>query len=135
VHALTCRRRRIEPQAMNPPAAGPGRAHQPAPPVPINWAGPAGQFFFVAGTCVASVLAYGWYSPIGRGDRFMITLYLPLVFTFIWAAERRLARFDRQFNAFRLRWGHAGMHALLLAALLWRINELVTKPFFDPAVR
>jgi hypothetical protein len=135
VCGLTWRRPRDEPPASHPVTPGAGRAPQAPVANPIDWSTPVGRILFVAGTCVASVLAYGWYSPIGRGDRFMISLYLPLVFTFIWAAERRLDRHDRRFRAWRLRWGHAALHALLLAALLWRVSELVAKPYFDPAVR
>jgi hypothetical protein len=135
VWMLTWRRRNNEPDAADSPAFRPGRHPQAIPPAPIDWSGPTGRMLFVLGTCVASAVAYGWYSPIGRGDRFMISLYLPLVFTFIQAAERRLDRHDREFRALGLRWGYACWHALLLAALLWRVSELVTKPFFDPSVR
>jgi hypothetical protein len=90
---------------------------------------------FVIGLCTATTLAFGWYSPIGRGDRFMLVLYLPLVFTFIWAAERRLQRYDREHTALGVRWSYTGLQALLLVALLWRVVELIAKPYFDTGVR
>ena len=31
-------------------------------------------------------LLYGWYWPIGRGDRFMGSLWIPAVFLLVWAA-------------------------------------------------
>jgi hypothetical protein len=130
---VTSGRRREKPADGSASRMTRGPAATPA--IPIDWATPTGRILFVAGTCVASALAYGWYSPIGRGDRFMISLFFPMVFTFIWAAERRIGRYDPRFQARGLRWGYAGLHALLLVALLWRIHEVVTRPIFDPAVR
>jgi hypothetical protein len=43
------------------------------------------------GFCVAVVGAYaclyGWYWPIGRGDRFMGSLWIPIIFGLIWAGH------------------------------------------------
>ena len=41
----------------------------------------------LAGTVTLLTLLYGWYSPIGRGDRFMLSLWMPLVYCFIAGAE------------------------------------------------
>jgi len=43
------------------------------------------QGAFILATLLATIAAYGWYTPIGRGDRFMLSLYAPLVFSLIWA--------------------------------------------------
>lgn len=125
------RTKKVAPPLIAPWIKKPGVEMPPA----VDWATPTGQTAFVMGVVAASVLAYGWYTPIGRGDRFMLSLYLPLVFTFIWAAEKRLHRYDRQHRALALRWTYAGLHAVLLSALLWRISEIVSRPCFDPAVR
>ncbi|MFT4551063.1 MAG: hypothetical protein ACI9MB_005044, partial [Verrucomicrobiales bacterium] len=48
---------------------------------------------FIVGTTIFYALSYGWYLPIGKGDRFMLSLFPPLVFSLIWAAEGLENRF------------------------------------------
>lgn len=43
---------------------------------------------FVLGLAVLYTLLYGWYYPIGRGDRFMGSLWMPVVFFCVYAAHR-----------------------------------------------
>ena len=91
---------------------------------------------FGAGVIVASTLAYGWYSPIGRGDRFMLSLYLPLAYGLIAAAERRLSRYEATYahTQWPRRLYRFGQFALFVA-LAARVAQLVHAPFFDPDVR
>jgi hypothetical protein len=82
---------------------------------------------FTLGAFAVYSLSYGWYAPIARGsgDRFMLSLYLPLVFSFIWAAEsiiRRIRR--RQGNPWITR-GYLAAQWLLFAALSWRLIEVL----------
>jgi len=60
---------------------------------------------------------YGWYYPVGKGDRFMGSLWVPAVFLAVWAAFtlRRLGGSKRG-NAVYL-----GVHGLTLFSLLLQI--------------
>lgn len=90
----------------------------------------ASVVLFVAGSLVAYTLAYGWYTPIGRGDRFMLSLYAPLVLSLAWAGEslrRRLARGKAPRLVFTL---HHAAHLLLAAAIAWRLLEIWRLPLF-----
>jgi hypothetical protein len=80
---------------------------------------------FAAMLALVYLFLYGWYWPIGRGDRFMGSLWIPSVFVLVWLAcglRRRLAN----------RWGnlvYLATHALILVSLglqivgmLWRFS-------------
>src|SRR5258705_444736 len=41
---------------------------------------PRARVAMVVGTAAFYLLLYGWYYPIGRGDRFMGSLWIPAVF-------------------------------------------------------
>lgn len=85
-----------------------------------------------AGTVIGYSVLYGWYDPIGRGDRFMLSLYLPLVFCLVWAAEGLV---DLAVMRKGPRWGPLGYQSvlwLLNAAIAWRLGEILLKPVFDP---
>jgi hypothetical protein len=88
---------------------------------------------FTAGTVIGYSVLYGWYDPIGRGDRFMISLYLPLVFGLVWAAESlmdlALMRGARAWTTVV----YQGGFWLINAAILWRVVEVLRRPVFDPA--
>ena len=74
----------------------------------------------------ASFGAFGWYSAIAPGARFIMALYLPVLAALLLAAEgarRRLA----------LGWADAacgGTWALMLGVFVWHISVIVTHPFF-----
>lgn len=81
---------------------------------------------------VYSIL-YGWYWPIGRGDRFMGSLWIPCVFVLVWAAFELRRRSDNRLgNA-----AYLMTHGLILlslvmqtAGMLWRFSAgvyLVTR--------
>ncbi len=86
---------------------------------------------FLVSTFVIAALAYGWYSPIGKGDRFMLSLYLPLVISLIWACERLHQGLpkNRWAGQFASRCYLASM-AMLCAALVWRTIEILEHPEF-----
>ena len=89
---------------------------------------------FVVGSFAAYSLSYGWYAAIapGSGDRFMLSLYLPLVFSFIWGGETIVRRLRRRKSSPWVQWGYLTAQWLLFAALCWRLVEIVRYPhFFD----
>lgn len=96
---------------------------------------PSGWFaasLFVIGAFVGYSLAYGWYDPIGRGDRFMLSLYLPLVFSLIQGGEH-LMNFAAARGA--PRWTGVVYQTVLWglnAVVLWRLVEILRLPVFDP---
>ena len=84
--------------------------------------------------CVAGYsLLYGWYGNIGRGERFMLSLFFPVVFCLVWASEH-LMTLARMRQASRwTTWVYEGCLWLLNAAILWRVVEILRMPVFDPA--
>lgn len=93
-------------------------------------AGAAG--LFVVGTVLGYGLLYGWYDPIGRGDRFMLSLFLPVVFSLVWASENVM---DLALMRRAPRWSehvYQGAFWVLNAAVLWRLVEILRNPVFDP---
>lgn len=90
----------------------------------------AAMVLFVLGSIAAFSLAYGWYTPIGRGDRFMLSLYAPIALSIVWASEAFVKRARRRQPS---RWifnGYQIAHWLLFAAVSWRIIEILRFPYF-----
>jgi hypothetical protein len=88
------------------------------------------QTLFVLGAFMGYSLAYGWYTPIGRGDRFMLSLYAPLVLSLVWACEGLHRRAHRRQAG---RWFFITYHSaqwLVVAAVAWRLIEILRFPFF-----
>lgn len=87
---------------------------------------------FVLGSFTVYSLAYGFYAPIARGsgDRFMLSLYLPLVFSLIWAAESIVRRISRRKGSPWITRGYLLAQWLLLAAVTWRVVEILRLPKF-----
>jgi hypothetical protein len=90
---------------------------------------------FVYATLLLAVysLLYGWYWPIGRGDRFMGSLWLPSIFFLVWAAARLRQRAHSTFSDSAYLVTHSVILLSLLwqaAGMLWRFSEgiyLVTR--------
>jgi hypothetical protein len=88
------------------------------------------NILFVLCVTAGYSLAYGWYTPIGRGDRFMLSLYAPLVLCLVWAGESLVRRARRrQASVWFFRAWHAAQW-LLVAAIAWRLIEIWRFPFF-----
>jgi hypothetical protein len=60
---------------------------------------------------------YGWYFPIGRGDRFMGGLWIPLVFLLFWWAYALRRMGDRKGGDA----AYLGIHAVIFLSLLLQI--------------
>ncbi len=94
---------------------------------------PAGGWFCALFTVVAVAgytVAYGWYDPIGRGDRFMLSLYLPIVFSCVWGGEALVsAAVSRRCG----RWLPVVWGVLVWAlngVVIWRLTEVLRNPVF-----
>ncbi len=90
----------------------------------------ASVFLFVLASFCAYTLAYGWYTPIGRGDRFMLSLYAPLVLSLLWASEAMLKRARRRKAPKGLFIAYHSAQWLLFAALSWRVIQIWQYPVF-----
>lgn len=77
------------------------------------------------GTFVIYLLLYGWYYPIGKGDRFMGSLWIPSVCFVLWLASKLSTKSDT--TGIRLYFGvqSAVFLSLLLqsASLLWLLTH------------
>ncbi|MFQ3578143.1 MAG: hypothetical protein SNJ52_03920, partial [Verrucomicrobiia bacterium] len=85
---------------------------------------------FVVGTFAIYTLAYGWYEPIGRGDRFMMLLYAPLVLAGLAGLEALRRRLNGSLADGLVLLVNAGIFALLA----WNIMRLIEDPSFTPGV-
>ncbi len=94
-----------------------------------SWSG-LWMLMFAAGAFVLYAMAYGFYTPIGKGDRFMLSLYLPLVLTFIWLAERLRRRASKIGGSRYAGVLYALLHLGLTMVVLLRVVELVETPLF-----
>ncbi len=90
----------------------------------------ASVVLFVVGALCAYTLAYGWYTPIGRGDRFMLSLYAPLVLSLLWASESILRRARRRKAPRPLFIAYYSAQWLLFGCLAWRLIEIWQHPIF-----
>ena len=94
-----------------------------------SWSG-GWMLLFAAGAFAIYALSYGFYTPIGKGDRFMLSLYLPLAVTFVWIAER-LRRQTRRVRNDRLAGKvYRGMHFALTLVVVLRVVDLLRTPLF-----
>jgi Tfp pilus assembly protein PilF len=95
---------------------------------PVDWL--VGAFCIT--TLAGYILAYRWYRPVGYGERFILSLYLPVVCAFFWVAERA---FGEQRKAYpgrsRVSVTH-GMAVVLLVLVavhsIVRLPRAVTEP-------
>jgi len=85
---------------------------------------------FVFGSFLTYAAAYAWYVPIGKGDRFMLSLYAPLAFSLISASEHITLRVRRTGGPPGVIRVHLLLQCLLTAALAHRIYELARSPYF-----
>lgn len=62
------------------------------------------RLLFFVGMFISYLLVYAWFAVIAHGDRFLLSLYLPSVFTVLWvfsAAERAKAGLDMEGHRLR----------------------------------
>ncbi|MEM9480033.1 MAG: hypothetical protein AAGA58_10310 [Verrucomicrobiota bacterium] len=94
---------------------------------PIAW---FTKSLFVVGTFASYTLAYSWYAIIGKGDRFLLSLYAPLVLSLIWAADA-LARWFRDQPRLKLLYpAYAAAMIALLVVVGLRLIQLTSFPEF-----
>lgn len=85
---------------------------------------------FSLATFAIATAAYGFYTPIGKGDRFMLSMYAPLVLTFVWITERFRRQMRHTTKAAITRKVYIGMQSVLLLAISLRLIELLRTPLF-----
>ena len=88
------------------------------------------MLLFAVGAFVLYAMAYGFYAPIGKGDRFMLSLYLPLAVTFVWVAERLRRQAMRVRHTRWAGWLYTAMHVVLTIVVLTRVVDLLRTPLF-----
>lgn len=104
------------------------RLSDPATTSPATpWPDALCRTLFVVGAVVGFTCLYAWYVPVGRGDRFMLSLWLPLVFSLTAWAESAI----RPLGWGPGRWMYTAMQAVLLGFLLWRVGEILRAPIFE----
>lgn len=81
---------------------------------------------FILAVFVLYTLAYGFYAPVGKGDRFMLLLYAPVLLCTYWACETLVTRIKNK--KISLLWNT--IVALLLVGVGWRMIEIVSFPIF-----
>ncbi len=91
------------------------------------WRPEAAQTLFAAGGAALYTLAYGWYEPIGRGDRFMMTLYIPLL---LWGLHG-LAQAGKRFGRSWVRVLILLTLGAVLGAATARMIPVIQRPVFD----
>ena len=81
--------------------------------------------------CALYVLAMGWYLPTGPGHRFILTLYIPLLWMIAQGGDQlRVAANSRSANALFF-----ATHAFLAALVVWRLSVLLLAGQFDKVLQ
>lgn len=87
-----------------------------------------GLILLGVGSFIAFTLAYGLYEVIGKGDRFMLSLWVPVVAALIFA-ERRLVK-GLSGQGIWASLGSGLVHLCLIWALCARLGEITRFPYF-----
>ncbi|NNE93532.1 MAG: hypothetical protein HKN23_17940 [Verrucomicrobiales bacterium] len=93
------------------------------------------MLLFSVGVFTVSSLAFGFFEPIGKGDRFMLGLYSPMIVTFIWIVERFRRQLQRTRMASIVNLVFAICMAIPLAVIAFRVVQLLDTPLFWAAKR
>jgi hypothetical protein len=72
---------------------------------------------FASALGIIYLLLYGWYWPIGRGDRFMGSLWIPVVFGLTWLAFQLRRRAESRFADIV----YLTVHGVILISLAWQV--------------
>ncbi len=75
-------------------------------------------------------MLHGWYTQVGDGDRFMLALWAPLVFSVVGAGESIMARLEARKVAAIVPWTYRTAQCLIIAWMAWRLLELWKLPNF-----
>ena len=97
----------------------------PVGPQSARW-----MLLFAFATFGISSLAFGFYEPIGKGDRFMLGLFTPMLLTFIWVAERFRRQLQRTPMAKTVNYVYFGMMCIPLLVIGFRVIQLLDTPLF-----
>ncbi len=81
---------------------------------------------FVVGGFLLFMAAFGWYAPIGKGDRFLLLPWMPLTIAIICAAEF----LRRQINSPPANLTFLTAHLLIIAAVIGRLIAIAQHPYF-----
>jgi hypothetical protein len=87
---------------------------------------------FVVGSFAVYSMACGFNAPIagGSGDRCLLALYLPLVFSLILSQEAIIRRIRRRQGSPWITRSYLLAQWILFAALTWRVIEIIRLPKF-----
>ncbi|MGH7519179.1 MAG: hypothetical protein ACREOC_17230 [Gemmatimonadales bacterium] len=80
---------------------------------------------FVTGYFLAYSLLYAWYVPVARGNRLVLSLFLPFMFAVGWLLTAR-ARADRLGEG---RWPHwyTAVHLVMIGGILLELHDILTR--------
>lgn len=109
------------------------RAQRPKPDQPIAFHTAregSTAALFVIGCTLTYGLAYGWYVPVGKGDRFMLSLYAPLIFSVMWALESMVNRLSLRTGRPFAWMLHQGVQLVLLGLVIARLAQMFAAPYF-----
>ena len=86
---------------------------------------------FVLGYQIGYLLLYFWYAPIASGNRFVLALFLPLIFILAWGNWEYRPRqpFPVPVNGVNLSW-HNALHSVLLVIIAIDIYLVMTQRIF-----
>lgn len=85
---------------------------------------------YVFGAIAMYSMLHGWYTPVGDGERFMLALWAPLVFSLIGAGESIMARLESRRAPVILHWIFRIAQSAAVCWLAWRLIELWRFPHF-----
>ena len=85
---------------------------------------------YVLGAVAFYSMLHGWYTPVGDGDRFMLALWAPLVFSLIGAGESIMARLEARRAPVIIPHAYRTAQIAVVCWLVWRIFELWRFPHF-----
>ncbi len=98
----------------------------PVKPESARW-----MLLFAVGVFAVSTAAFGFYEPIGKGDRFLLSLYLPMAVTPLWIAERFRRQLGSTALARRANLVFFGLNGLIALIVVARLFQLLLDPVFQ----
>jgi hypothetical protein len=74
---------------------------------------------------VGYTLLYGWYVPIARGNRLLLSLFLPFMFAVGWLLAARARVESREQGRWPL-W-HTAIHLIMIAGVAVELPDILTR--------